>query len=497
MSDDALKGCFCHVFSRDARDTHHHLKESLAALGAEVVQKSDTLVCQTLTHVVVTWKELCMGTRPGEEKVDEMFPGVFVVAEEWVWESCRMGRRALELKHLLADVRLGARLLAEEKEPSVTGRPSISQSCEVTGGIPIPGVREASPWEGYGPPSQLSPSPVRTKTRSNRVDASFIAPKKRKCSVQEAEAEAQMKEVTNIVDNLFGESKKAKENTCGEEEENENATDIATDIATDSAGKAKPNAACFVLGLSGMNSKERARCQTYADKCGLVISESKTKEWSAEITHLIAPQMLGRSEKTLAAMASGAWILTENWLRACARAKEVVDETNYSAGQTPTVSEMHGLLLAKGAAKVWRRHFEETQERAFEGIQAQFHERCAQNTPSIDTLIRIFTAGGGKVVDCVDRNHASSDFLSKENENFKFAVVPDTKRESDGISDQHVLACHKRGVIYVTDLFIVEWLAFPKKDLRVHVRSPEEFISDMPEGLRMKWLQKLQDRLAA
>ena len=174
MSDDALKGCFCHVLWRDAplndlQDTHHDLKESLAELGAEVVQttevrqlKPDTLVCQKLTHVVVTYNAWCHGARP-PEKIDEMFPGVFVVAEEWVWESCRIGRRALELKHLLADVRLGARLLAEEKEPSVTGRPSISQSCEVTGGIPIPGVREASPWEGYGPPFATQPKPRENK----------------------------------------------------------------------------------------------------------------------------------------------------------------------------------------------------------------------------------------------------------------------------------------------------------------------------------------------
>ena len=69
-------------------------------------------------------------------------------------------------------------------------------------GIPIPGVRPASPWQGYGSPSKLSASPVllRSKVRSSREDhillraAKSDRPRFEKDDQEEEKAELQPQE---------------------------------------------------------------------------------------------------------------------------------------------------------------------------------------------------------------------------------------------------------------------------------------------------------------
>lgn len=226
------------------------------------------------------------------------------------------------------------------------------------------------------------------------------------------------------------------------------------------------------ISLSGMRTKVRLRCQNYAEKCGLLIAESKTKEWNKGTTHLITPQ-LGRSEKTLAAMASGAWILNESWLRDSAKAKRALDEKDFFAEST------NDSLVAPNAAELWHRHCQQTKEKAFQGIQALFHKSCGENTPSRDTLVRIFKAGGGEVVQSAPGGRDSN--------KIKIAIVPNSLDSLDYSKFK------ESGMVLVTDLFLIEWLAFPKKGLEEHIQSSEalDHLSDCERNL---WNQKVSQR---
>ena len=59
---------------------------------------------------------------------------------------------------------------SESRRDSLGGsQRTLTELTEDRGGIMIPGVRNASPWEDYGPPSQLSPSPLRIRSRTKEA----------------------------------------------------------------------------------------------------------------------------------------------------------------------------------------------------------------------------------------------------------------------------------------------------------------------------------------
>ena len=205
------------------------------------------------------------------------------------------------------------------------------------------------------------------------------------------------------------------------------------------------------VSLSGMRSKVRARCLKYSDKCGIEISEIKSKEWREGTTHVVTPQ-LGRSEKTLAALASGSWIMKESWLRDSAKAGRVLkEEAPYFA------DSRQDTLVSCDAARLWLDRYQKTKQRAFQGLEAYFHKDCAQNAPSRDTLLRIFRAGSGTVADSMTGDGS---------EKINFAVVSNPNDDTDPF----VRGCLARNVVCVSDLFLIEWLALPTKDLTDHLR---------------------------
>ena len=216
------------------------------------------------------------------------------------------------------------------------------------------------------------------------------------------------------------------------------------------------------VSLSGMRSKVRLRCLKYADKCGVQIAEFKSKEWREGTTHVVTPK-LGRSEKTLAGMASGAWIVKEGWLRDCAKVKSgLKDEKDYFAEGSQDD------LVTRNAGEIWARHYQETKEKAFEGLKAFFHGGCAQNAPSTDTLIRIFKAGNGQVA-C-------------STEGVDFAVVPNLEDESDPV----VRECKANNIALVSEIFIIEYLALPTKDLASLVSSGATLTARMKTLIRSR-----------
>ena len=88
----------------------------------------------------------------------------------------------------------GLRLKLERyRRESESRRDSLggSQRTELTedrGGIMIPGVRNASPWEEYGPPSQLSPSPLRIRSRTKEALDLHLLRKTTNDKLEEGEA---------------------------------------------------------------------------------------------------------------------------------------------------------------------------------------------------------------------------------------------------------------------------------------------------------------------
>ena len=190
--------------------------------------------------------------------------------------------------------------------------------------------------------------------------------------------------------------------------------------------------------MSGMRSKVRERCLKYADQSGILITELKSKEWKEGTTHLVTPK-LGRSEKTLAGMASGAYILTPAWLRDSAKKGGMISEKGFFATSTTP------LQVAHNAAELW------LGKQAFQGITAFFHSSLAENAPSRETLRRIFRAGNGEVAEEV---HAG----------VHFAVgIPE--------DEEFIKDCAAKNVTAVSDMFVLEWLALPEKDLACHCLS--------------------------
>ena len=76
-------------------------------------------------------------------------------------------------------------------------------------------------------------------------------------------------------------------------------------------------------------------------------------------THLVTPK-LGRSEKTLAGMAAGAWILKESWLRESAKVNKALDEKKF------LVESRDDTFVTSNAAELWHNRYKQTKRRAFE-----------------------------------------------------------------------------------------------------------------------------------
>ena len=246
------------------------------------------------------------------------------------------------------------------------------------------------------------------------------------------------------------------------------------------------------LALSGMRSKARAAVTKQAARIAMEVVDCP-KQWHASVTHLITPH-LGRSEKVLAAMAAGVWILHRGWVRDSAKKKRQVDESNYFAqSNAPDVVD-------ENAAEFWRRRRVEGGRGAFApqatgALRATFHDACNIRTPSKDTLSRIFEAGGGTVVPWGKEALGEGEGEGGQGP-VDFAVIhPDIMEipmefgdPSTGAGGSHPVleGLARKGVPMVSEAFIIEWLALPHKDLCTedHVLRGGNGINFEPKRLR-------------
>jgi len=252
-----------------------------------------------------------------------------------------------------------------------------------------------------------------------------------------------------------------------------------SDHGAGSRARAAAKPSVYNIALSGMRSKEKERSLTQAAKIGVEITASP-KEWNDAITHLVTPR-LGRSEKTLAGMAAGAFVLRETWLADSGREKKLLSEAKYFAESTDEA------LVARQAAALWRRHFEKTKVGAFHGMTCVFHRDCARVIPSRDTLERIFRAGGGTVMAAEELSGRRQGRRSSRHA-LELAVVPDPKKmlRSQEEGDDLVLQCIASGIPLTTDAFLIEWLAFPHKNLTGLVHKTATSGGSLPSSWRKK-----------
>ncbi|XP_037091305.1 DNA topoisomerase 2-binding protein 1-like [Pollicipes pollicipes] len=149
--------------------------------------------------------------------------------------------------------------------------------------------------------------------------------------------------------------------------------------------------------FSGMEPADRTRYTAAVERLGGIVLDTATLEPAT--THLVTSRP-NRSEKHLAAVASGRWILQPAYLDACERAGQFLPEDAFEWGnsdclQASGLSKDSTEYKLSTAAYRWRRKIKE------EGIPGAFHamvavlltagERCR-------AFQRLVTAGGGRAV---------------------------------------------------------------------------------------------------
>ena len=107
---------------------------------------------------------------------------------------------------------------------------------------------------------------------------------------------------------------------------------------------------------------------------------------------------INRTERIMAAIASGKWLLHPFYLMACKDANEFLDEEFYEWGN-PKNKENDKLdgssLSVARAAYRWRSHLNTTKETgAFAGICAFVHTSKTR----VESFQRLIMAGGGEII---------------------------------------------------------------------------------------------------
>jgi hypothetical protein len=341
----------------------------LTKLGAIVAADDEeefSFECIRITHVV------CLDSSP---LLEQRYRHSFVVTEKWL-ECCEIqGRRAIELEYLLQSVQVEAPQRAERRlsvfsDEVVVATPSVvnvavTQSQENSPrAIPIPGVRSASPWEDYGRPSQLSPSPqLHTRSRKReQVDHHILATIRKANRKEEARANKEKKKKDRR-DSRGGaqltENKPPPEAVCpGVDREGEGEVHVVArvnvrtrccvepaaalsapsksdpcadaDEEPSSTGKPYKSRTKGFAALSSLENRSRKDCLLIFQnlKGFVVVKDVNLVGPMSRITHLILGSEK-RTAKVLLAIVSGAWFLSSSWVHDSKRKGRWLEESEY------------------------------------------------------------------------------------------------------------------------------------------------------------------------
>ncbi|KAL2612988.1 hypothetical protein R1flu_024680 [Riccia fluitans] len=146
---------------------------------------------------------------------------------------------------------------------------------------------------------------------------------------------------------------------------------------------------CFAVGGS---SDQRNNLHYLIKLLGAKVCKSRY-EWKDDVTHIVLPVPLRRTEKFLAGAAAGRWILKPEYVQACRDAGRFLEEEQYEwygAGTNDKGS------ISFEAPRKWRTQFADTGCGAFYGLRVLFYGHST--SPPSDTLNRAIRAGGGFVL---------------------------------------------------------------------------------------------------
>lgn len=105
---------------------------------------------------------------------------------------------------------------------------------------------------------------------------------------------------------------------------------LPVSVATDLNDKS-PDTQQLVFVLVGMSEEKRQHYNKVVEELGATVSHSST--FNPEVTHLVA-ETLSRSERTLAAIASGKWVLHDSYLDHSHRAGHFLKVSGKSFGDS-------------------------------------------------------------------------------------------------------------------------------------------------------------------
>ncbi|GLC76168.1 hypothetical protein PLESTF_001745400 [Pleodorina starrii] len=238
----------------------------------------------------------------------------------------------------------------------------------------------------------------------------------------------------------------------------------------------------LVFALSGFNAEERARYGATLKALHLSYVPINN-DWDPRINALLAPS-LKRSDKTVCAMAAGAWLLRADYLAASqaqAQGQGGVSQREPAAGLSadvvdPEDFELHECedgpsVISTGAPAHWRRRLAArgpAAGRAFSGLRVLVPPGLL---PPLDsaTLARMLTAGGGVAVVKAGPSAAKGCHVG--------VVPPGCKQEDKLVSSLRVA-----GAAVVAPAYVVDWVAHPGASLAQHYRhntAPGEALAEM------------------
>lgn len=160
-----------------------------------------------------------------------------------------------------------------------------------------------------------------------------------------------------------------------------------------------PDPQQLVFVLVGMSEEKRQHYSKVVEELGATVTLSPT--FNPEVTHLVA-ESLSRSERTLAAIASGKWVLHDSYLDHSHRAGHFLKEELYAWGN-PAAQHLPSLppentraQLAKAAWR-WRAAINGPDgfaQQPFQHMVALIHS----SKDRVGAFTRMIKAGGGEVV---------------------------------------------------------------------------------------------------
>lgn len=213
------------------------------------------------------------------------------------------------------------------------------------------------------------------------------------------------------------------------------------------------------VALTSMHADQQKRILERAKErrnVGIIVHPSDENDhgWSSEYSHLVAPQAVTRTQKCLAALAAGIWIVGPKF----------IDEYGNESKQEESVEQRHEVMYAgssaveHGVARHWRLRRQATGHGAFYGLKFAIanvlKDGDAGKRPDRDDLIAIIAAGQGEVVP-----------MSRTMESVDVVIAPSTTKRPSALLKR----CIDHGAVCVTPRYVVDWLAMPHTSLDEHV----------------------------